>query len=31
MCQLEAAYDLSIAAQSTEYSFNDIQALNKRL
>ena len=31
ICQLEAAYNLSIAAQFTEYYLNDIRALNKRL
>ena len=28
MCQLEAAYNLLIAAQSTKYHLDDIQALN---
>jgi hypothetical protein len=31
MCQPEAAYDLSVAAQSTEYTHDDVRALNRRL
>jgi hypothetical protein len=31
ICQLEAFYDLSIVAQSIDYSLNDIETLNKRI
>jgi hypothetical protein len=31
VCQPEAAYDLSVAAQATEMTENDVKALNKRL
>ncbi len=31
ICQFEAFYDLSVAAQSIDHSFSDIETLNKRI